>query len=247
MADEINACIACIRKLESIGELSSEDREALRTLPLRVVELGRGVDATHDGSKPTECCLLVDGLMHRYKVLRDGRRQILAFHTPGDIPDLQSLLLSRFDHSLAATVRSRVAFIRHEDILALVRDRPTIGYLFWRDTLIDAGIFRAWITSLGQRSAYEHLAVLFCELFVRLRAIGLTTDHACKLPLTQAELGDAVGLSTVHVNRTLQELRSAGLIELHGGILKIIDWKRLKEVAQFDPDYLHRRDPKVAE
>src|SRR5688572_30257086 len=135
MADEIDACIACIRKLESIGELSSEDREALQTLPLRVVELGRGVDATHDGAKPTECCLLVEGFMHRYKMLRDGRRQILAFHTPGDIPDLQSLLLRRFDHSLAATVRSTVGFIRHDDILDLVRARPTIGYVLWRDTL----------------------------------------------------------------------------------------------------------------
>src|SRR5687768_13363701 len=188
MADEIDGGI---RKLESISELSNADREALRTLPLRIVEMGRGEDATHDGSRPTECCLVIEGFMHRYKMLRDGRRQILAFHIAGDIPDLQSLHLRQFDHSLAATVESTVAFIRLDDVRALIRTRPSIGDLFWRDTLIEAGMFRAWMTSLGRRSAYEHLAALFCELFVRLRAIGLTADQACNLPLTQAELGDA--------------------------------------------------------
>jgi CRP-like cAMP-binding protein len=238
---------SAIRKLESIGELSADDREALRTLPLRVVELGRGDDAAHDGSVPSECCLLVDGFMHRYKMLADGRRQILAFHTPGDIPDLQSLHLRTLDHSLAATTRSIVGFIRHEDLRALIRKRPSLGDLFWRDTLIDAGIFRAWITSLGQRPAREHLAHFFCETFIRLKAIGLTADHQCDLPFTQTEIGDAVGMSTVHVNRTLQELRAERLIELRAGTLKILDWKRLKDLAQFDPTYLHLRDRKIAD
>jgi CRP-like cAMP-binding protein len=244
VADEISASI---RKLRSIGELSAADEEAVRTLPLRIVSLSRGEDAAHDGSKPTESCLLVDGFMHRYKLLPNGRRQILSFHTPGDIPDLQSLHLRTLDHSLAATIRCTVGFIRHDDLRVLIRKRPSVGDLFWRDTLIDAGMFRASITSLGQRPAPEHLAHLFCEMFVRLRAIGLTVEHACNLPVTQTELGDAVGLSTVHVNRTLQELRAADLIELQSGVLKILDWRRLKDLAQFDPTYLHLRDPTVAD
>jgi CRP-like cAMP-binding protein len=244
VADEISASI---RKLRSIGELSAADEDAVRTLPLRVVELARGADAAHDGSKPTESCLLVEGFMHRYKVLPNGRRQILAFHTPGDIPDLQSLHLRTLDHSLAATTRCTVGFIRHDDLRALIRKRPSVGDLLWRDTLIDAGMFRAWIVSMGQRPAPEHIAHLFCEMFVRLRAIGQTVDNACNLPLTQTELGDAVGLSTVHVNRTLQELRASNLIELQGGVLRILDWPRLKDLAQFDPTYLHLHDPKVAD
>jgi CRP-like cAMP-binding protein len=128
----------------------------------------------------------------------------------------------------------------------LMRRFPTLTELLWRDTLIDAAIFREWIVAMGQRPAQSHLAHLLCEVFTRLRAVGLTVDHACSLPLTQAELGDACGLSTVHVNRTLQDLRRNGLIELQHSRLTILDWARLKEVAQFDPAYLHLREPEIA-
>jgi CRP-like cAMP-binding protein len=244
MPDDMDVAI---RKLESIADVSASDREALASLPLRKAELGRGEDAVVDGAKPSECCLLVDGFMHRFKVLPNGNRQILAFHTPGDIPDLQSLHLKTLDHSLAATVPTSVAFIRHQDLYALIEDRPSLGHVLWRDTLIDAGIFRSWITSMGQRPAHERMAHLLCEVFVRLRAVGLSVDHACRLPLTQEELGDALGISSVHVNRTLQELRSDKLIELRGGRLDILDWKALKKVAQFDPAYLHLRHPEIAD
>jgi len=232
-----------IRKLESIGELPEQDREALASLPVQVRSLQADEDVVREGDVPSACCLLLDGFMHRYKVLPDGKRQILALHTPGDVPDLQSLFLRHLDHSLAASVPSTAAFIPHEALRTLMRTHPTLAELFWRDTLIDAAIFRAWIESLGRRSALGHLAHLLCEVFTRLRAVGLTQDHACSLPFTQLELGDALGLSTVHVNRTLQELRGEGLIALHHGRLPILDWARLKEVAQFDPAYLHLRDP----
>jgi CRP-like cAMP-binding protein len=237
---------ALIRKLESIGELSDDDRQAIAALPLRVKSLRMDEDAVRDGDVPSECCLLIDGFMHRYKVLPDGKRQILAFHTPGDIPDLQSLHLTTMDHSLAATISSHVAFIPHDAIRKLIRRAPKTGDLLWRDTLIDAAIFRAWIVGLGQRSARGHLAHLMCEMFLRLKAIGLADGNTCKLPLTQGDLGDALGLSTVHVNRTLQELRGEGLIEFHGGRLKILDWPLLKQAAQFDPTYLQLRDARLA-
>src|SRR5215210_1247256 len=235
-----------IRKLESIGALSEQDREALASLPVEVRTLRADEDVVREGDVPSVCCLLVDGFMHRYKVLPDGKRQILAIHTPGDVPDLQSLFLRRLDHSLAASVPSTAGFIPHEALRALMQRFPTVTELFWRDTLIDAAIFCEWIVAMGQRPARSHLAHLLCEVFTRLRAVGLTQDHACSLPLTQEELGDACGLSTVHVNRTLQELRGDGLFELHHGRLTILDWRRLKEEAQFDPAYLHLRESKRA-
>jgi CRP-like cAMP-binding protein len=237
---------ALTRKLESIGELSDADREAIATLPLRVKQLRAEEDAVRQGDVPSESCLLIEGFMHRYQMLPDGRRQILAFHTAGDIPDLQSLHLAVMDHSLAATIASTVAFIKHEDIKALIRRSPKTGDLMWRDTLIDAAIFRAWVVSLGQRNAREHMSHLLCEVFTRLRAVGLTTGNACALPLTQTQLGQALGLSTVHVNRTLQELRGEGLIQWQKGRLLILDWQRLKETAHFDPAYLQLRDPELA-
>jgi CRP-like cAMP-binding protein len=232
-----------IRKLESIGVLSEQDREALASLPVQVRHLEADEDVVREGDVPSVCCLLLDGFMHRYKVLPDGKRQLLALHTPGDIPDLQSLMLRHLDHSLAASVPSTAGFIPHEALRDLMQRFPTLAELLWRDTLIDAAIFRAWIVALGQRSALSHMAHLLCEVFTRLRAVGLTQDHACSLPFTQTELGDACGLSAVHVNRTLQELRGEGLIEFHHGRLTILDWARLQEVAQFDPAYLHLRDP----
>src|SRR3954469_14414595 len=138
-----------IRKLESIGALSDQDREALASLPVEVRTLPADEDVVRDGDAPSASCLLLDGFMHRYKVLPGGKRQILAIHTPGDIPDLQSLLLRRQDHSLAASVPSTAAFIPHEALRALIRSRPTVADLFWRDTLVDAAIFRAWIESLA--------------------------------------------------------------------------------------------------
>jgi len=231
-----------LRKLDSIAELSDRDRQALSALPLRIRSLHADEDVVREGDAPSVSCLLLDGFMHRYKVLPDGKRQILAIHTPGDMPDLQSLFLRHLDHNLAASVPSTAAFIPHEDLRAVMRSSPSIAEALWRDTLIDAAIFRAWIIGLGQRSAHGHLAHVLCEVFTRLRAVGLTQDHACRLPVTQAELGDALGLSTVHVNRTLQALRGEGLITLERGRLTILDWKGLAETAQFDPAYLHLRN-----
>src|SRR5215218_7414331 len=131
-----------IRTLESIGALSDQDRAALANLPVQVRTLEADEDVVREGDVPSVCCLLLDGFVHRYKVLPDGKRQILAIHTPGDMPDLQSLFLKRLDHSLAASVPSTAAFIPHEALRALIRAHPTVADLFWRDTLIDAAIFR---------------------------------------------------------------------------------------------------------
>jgi CRP-like cAMP-binding protein len=232
---------ALIRKLESIAELTNEHRKGFDLLSFRRATLARGQHAVRDGEKPSECCLVVDGLLYRYKVVLDGGRQILAFHPPGDIPDLQSYKFRRMDHSLAAAVPSEVAFVTHESIGAAFSAFPSLSELFWRDTLIDTAIFRMWLVCMGRRDAHSHVAHLLCELFVRLRAIGKTEGGTCTLPLTQTELADAVGISTVHVNRTLKRLRREGLISLHDNKLAILDWSALQEVAEFDPSYLQLR------
>jgi CRP-like cAMP-binding protein len=230
---------ALIRKLESIAPLAPEEKAALLRLPLRLRAIAADQDIVQEGNTPSECCLLVEGFACRYNVTTQGRRQILSFHISGDIPDLQSLHLGVMDHSVATLVPSQLAFIQHDDLHSLMRDHPRLGHLFWRDTLIEAAVFRQWVINVGRRQAQARMAHLLCELLVRLRAVELVEDHVFDLPLTQAELADALGITNVHVNRVLQDLRGAGLISLHGKTLKVLDWKRLKEVGEFDPTYLH--------
>ena len=168
-------------------------------------------------------------------MLEDGKRQIFSFHIAGDMPDLQSLHLKTMDHSLAALVQSRVAFVQHDTIRELVKTFPRLGALLWRDTLIDAAIFRQWMIGMGRKDAPQKIAHLFCELFTKMDAVGLTNRNSCKFPVTQSALGDALGLSTVHVNRSLMELRGNGFITLEKQTLTILKWNELQRYAQFDP------------
>jgi CRP-like cAMP-binding protein len=183
----------------------------------------------------------LEGFAYRYKLTEEGKRQIFSFHIPGDIPDLQSLHIDVMDHSLSSLTTCKAMYIPHQTVCDLARQCPRIGDAFWRDTLIDAAVFREWMLGLGRREAYGRIAHLLCELYVRLKAVGLTNGHEYAMPLTQAELGDALGLSTVHVNRTLQELRGDGLITLRNGSVTVLDWDRLREAGEFDPTYLHLR------
>jgi len=228
-----------IRKLESIADLSAEDKEALLALPMTVRHFAADQDIVRDKDRPSQCCLILEGFVCRYKLLDGGKRQIMSFHTPGDFPDLQSLHLKVMDHSVGTLVPSKLAFVPHGSLRELLRRRPVLNDALWRDTLIDAAIFREWMVGLGRREAYARIAHLMCEMLVRFKAVGLTTDHAYELPLTQAELGDALGLSTVHVNRVLQELRGQGLIVLKARNLIIQDWEGLQAAGEFDPTYLH--------
>jgi CRP-like cAMP-binding protein len=227
-----------IRKLESVASLSDEQRQAIERLPVRTHTLAARQDIVRDGDKPSHCCLILDGWACRYKLLGDGRRQILSFHIPGDVPDLQSLHIPTMDHGLATVTKATVAFIPHDSLRELTIHHPSIGALLWRDTLIDAGIFRAWMVGMGRRSAYEQVAHLFCEMYLKLQAVGLAEHYRCPLPLTQIDLADALGLTSVHVNRVLKEMRGRTLITLHGQTLVIEAWDELLRVAEFDPTYL---------
>jgi CRP-like cAMP-binding protein len=208
-------------------------------LPLRLKSIAADQDIVCEGDTPSECCLIAEGFACRYNLTNGGKRQIHSFHIAGDIPDLQSLHLKVMDHSLGTLVPSKLAFIQHDDLRSLIRSHPRLGGLFWRDTLIDAAVFRQWLVGVGRRSAHTRIAHLLCELLVRLRAVELVEDHAYNLPITQAEMADALGLTPVHVNRVLQELRCEKLISLHGGFLKVLDWDGLQQAGEFNPVYLH--------
>jgi CRP-like cAMP-binding protein len=227
-----------IRKLESIAPLSPEERQALARLPFTVRMLSPGQDIVREGDRTTQCCLVVQGWTGRYRLLTRGRRQIFSFHIPGDIPDLESLHRPVMDHSVASLTKTMVALIPHENLRELTASHPGLASAFWRSTLVDGAIFRAWMLGLGRRSAFEHMAHLFCELYLKLRAVGLAGDGRYPLPITQVDLGDALGLSNVHVNRVLQVLRGQKLISLHSSTLVIEDWAALVRISEFDPAYL---------
>jgi CRP-like cAMP-binding protein len=228
-----------VRKLESVASLSAEEKAAILDLPITVRQMRADHDIVRERDRPTQCCLVLDGWLCRYKILESGARQIFSFHIAGDIPDLQSLHLRRMDHNLGSLVQSTVAFIPHESVRNLAKDFPHICNVLWRDTLIDAAIFREWMVGMGRRDAPSRIAHLLCELFVKLRAVGLTKDHSCHFPITQSVLGDALGLSTVHVNRSLMELRGKGLITLEKQVLTFLKWDELRQEGGFDPLYLH--------
>ncbi|GEP04456.1 Crp/Fnr family transcriptional regulator [Methylobacterium oxalidis] len=228
-----------VRRLESIATLSDEERQAILSLPARTRVLKAGHDIVREGDKPSHCCLILSGWAYRYKLIDQGRRQIFSFHIPGDIPDLQSLHIHTMDHSAATLTESTLAFLPHENLLDLTTRFPSLAAILWRETLIDAAIFREWMVGMGRRTAFERIAHLFCELYLKLQAVGLAQSYRCALPITQIDLGDALGLTNVHVNRVLKEMREQGLITLRGGTLVIESWDELIGACGFDPTYLH--------
>jgi CRP-like cAMP-binding protein len=234
-----------IRKMESIATLSNEERAALMRLPMQVQDLRTNQDIVREGDRPTRSCLLIEGFACRYSMTEGGKRQIFSFHIPGEIPDLQSLHLGTMDHSLQTITRARAGFIQHEHLMDLGARYPGLARALWRETLIDAAIFREWMVGLGRRQASGRIAHLVCEMLIRLRVVGLAEGNTCLWPLTQAELGDALGLTTVHVNRVLQGLRAAGLITITKRHLIVDDWERLKALGEFNSTYLHQvpREP----
>jgi CRP-like cAMP-binding protein len=230
-----------IKKLQHVHPLSSEEIQILENACSRTVQFGAHRDIIREGDQPEECHVLLDGFVCRYKLLSDGNRQILSFHVPGDLYDTQNLLLPYTDHNIGSLTNCTVALMPHKAVIEMAEDFPRIGRALWKETLIDAAIFREWITNIGRRSAYARIAHLICETYVRLAAVGLAPDFTTAWPITQADIGDSQGLSTVHVNRTIQELRGAGLIKLEKKRLVIQDWEGLKSAAGFDPAYLRVR------
>jgi CRP-like cAMP-binding protein len=228
-----------LRNLEARDDLSATERAAVdemvkttRTIPARS-------DFVHEGGRPTHSCLMLSGLSARYNLVADGKRQISAIHVPGDFVDLHSLLLEPMDHSVCALTECTIALAPHGRLRELTRTEPHLTRLLWLLTLIDAAIFRQWLVAAARLPAEHRLARFFCEMYARLEAVGLAHDHRFELPITQTDLGDAMGLSLVHVNKSLQKMRRLGLLRWQGGLLEILDWERMCSEVEFDPTYLN--------
>jgi CRP-like cAMP-binding protein len=234
-----NLASTLITKLTLSNHLDGDDIRAILDLPIKERRVGAREVVVADGTHPGQCCLLADGFAFRSKTTVDGERQVLSLHIPGEIPDLQSLHLKIMDHDLVTCTPCTLGLITHEDLLELTRQRPNLAAALWRETLIDAAIFREWIVNVGRREATPRMAHLLIETHKRLKAIGHTRDGVFGLPVTQSYLGDCLGLSTVHTNRVLQHLRKEGLVSVSRSEFHILKPARMEKIAGFDANYLH--------
>lgn len=230
---------AHILKLRARDELLEAEESAIRSLPAEVKEVPADQTLVQAGKEISNSILLLDGLICRYKDLRDGSRQISELHVAGDFADLHGFTLKRLDHSLMALTRCRIALVPHERLKAVTEEFPHLTRLYWFMTNLDAAIHREWVLSLGRRSALSRVAHLLCELQVRLGIVGLGDESGYALDLTQTDLAECLGLTPVHINRTLRELRERGLVEFRGGRVSIGNLAALQRVAEFDPAYLY--------
>ena len=226
-------------RLEAFTRLSQDDRVALAKLSKVSRTVAPRRDLIREGERPQYVHLMVDGWACRYKTLPDGRRQVVAFFVPGDFCDLNVYVLKEMDHSIGAITRLSVADISRDDMDNLTSNYPRITQALWWEELVTNSIQREWTLNIGQRTAYERIAHLIAEMFLRLKSVKLTQGDSCDFPITQTDIADATGLTAVHVNRTLQELRRDGLIILERKRLQIPDLRRLMDAAMFNPNYLH--------
>lgn len=226
-------------KLRARDEVSAEEEAAIRGMMGEVREIRADRTLIRPGEELSVSTLLIEGLLCRYKDLRDGSRQISELHVAGDFADLHSFTLKRLDHGVMALTRCRIAEVRHERLKAVVAAHPHLGRMFWFLTNLDAAVHREWVLSLGRRNAPSRMAHLFCELRVRLQIVGRADRTGYALPLTQTDLAECLGLTPVHVNRTLRQLRESGLVEFRSGRVSILDLPRLEAEAEFDADYLY--------
>ncbi|QPF83872.1 Crp/Fnr family transcriptional regulator [Bradyrhizobium genosp. L] len=223
-----------IRKLRLHSELPDENVEALRSIMAPVKDLPEDFIIVREGDLSTQCCVMLSGFAYRSKVSENGKRQILSFHIAGDIPDLQGLPLKRMDHDLTTLSEARVGFINHDALERILETRPALARALWRETLVDAALFRQWIVNLGTRSASGRMAYLIGELRQRLAAMGLVINEQFDFPITQSKLADALGLSVVHVNRVLQSFRTQEILDLKRRVVTLKDIEKIVELGGFD-------------
>ena len=236
------------RKLEKFGPLSDRDRALLRDVIQDPREVPRRTDLVQEGDAPDKVQLIVDGFACRYKITDEGKRQITAYLVPGDFCNLHIFILRAMDHSIATLSPCRVVGIHRHRVLEMM-ERPSLARALWWATLVDEATLREWLVGLGSRETAQRIGHLLCELLCRLRSVGLAEQDSFKFPLTQEELGDTVGVTTVHVNRSLKVLREKGFIAFKGTSLSILDAPGLRDFSGFTSNYLHleehggRREP----
>ena len=239
LGDEDPGMAAAVTKLRVRDVLSDEEEAVLRGAVSEIRELPGGKVAVRAGEVLEHSTVLLEGLCCRYKDLADGQRQIMELHVTGDFLDLHSFLLKQLDHNVGTMTPVRLGLVPHSALRRISEQHPHLTRLLWLSTLIDSAIHRERILSIGRRDAAARVAHLLCELYVRLEVVGLAADLRYKLAMTQADLADASGLTSVHVNRTLKKLRDDGLLTFRGGEVVIHDWQELTRRAEFDTGFLH--------
>jgi CRP-like cAMP-binding protein len=231
-----------VRKLEQWHALNDDERNALLALPHTVRDLKAHQFIVWDGDRPQNACLLLNGFAYRHKLAGNGSRQILSIHMKGDLVDLQNSLLGVADHNVQMMTDGSLALIPVQAIVDLAFHYPAVGMAMWYETLVEGSIFREWILNVGRRDAFTAIAHLLCEFAMRAEAAEVGHADNYELPLTQEQLADAVGLTSVHVNRTLMKLEDEGHIRRNRRTIEIDDWQNLAKVADFEPRYLHFRN-----
>jgi CRP-like cAMP-binding protein len=226
-------------KLRARDNISADEEREIRSLVSHTIRVRSDQSFIRHGQELKESMLLLDGWMGRAKDLPSGQRQIAELHVAGDFVDLHGFTLKRLDHDVITLSDCTVAVVPHERLKAMTEEFPHLTRLYWFMTNLDAAIHREWTLSLGRRTAISRMAHLFCEMLVKLEIVGLAAGNSYAFPMTQIELSEALGLTPVHVNRTLQELRRMGLLETENRRLNILDLEGLKGVAEFDPAYLY--------
>jgi CRP-like cAMP-binding protein len=226
-------------KLRARDLVSDEEEQVLRDSIAEIRELPAGRPIVRAGTILSESTLLLDGFVCRYMDTADGQRQIMEIHVSGDFLDLHGFLLKRIDHNVGAMTSVRFALVPHDRLRRITEDYPHLTRILWFSTLLDAAMHREKILSIGRRSAAARIAHLLCELYVRLKLVGLAGDCRYALPLKQADLADSTGLTSVHVNRMLRKLRNDEILTFRGGEVVIHDWERLQRLAEFNETYLH--------
>jgi len=228
-----------VRDLRRHAALADEDIAAIASLPVRLRKLDPGQYIIREGDAPTHCCILVEGYVIRQKLTGEGARQIMALCIPGDGIDFQNIFLDVSDHAVQSLTAATVADIPRDELQDLVLKNAAIGAAVLQATLVEASILREWVVNVGRRDARARIAHVLCEFAVRLEARGLATDHSFELPMTQEQLADATGLTSVHVNRVLKGLEAEGLIWRRRRNIQFVDWRALQQVGDFSRAYLH--------
>jgi CRP-like cAMP-binding protein len=228
-----------LMKLRARDDISAEEEREIRSLVSHTIQVPHDRTFIRHGQEVKESTLLLDGWMARAKDLPSGQRQLAELQLPGDFTDLHGFTLKRLDHDIVSITQCTIGVVPHERLTAMTERFPHLTRVYWLMTNVDAAIQREWTLSLGRRSAIARMANLFCELLTRLGIVGLTSENGFDFPLTQIELSECLGLTSVHVNRTLQELRRMCLIEVRDQRVQIKDVAGLKGIAEFDPTYLY--------
>jgi CRP-like cAMP-binding protein len=232
-----------VSKLTYRSELSESDCAAILALPHSVKSFVTHDHIVREHDAATHSCLMLSGFSHRHKIVAGGLRQIVSIHMRGEMVDLQNSLLGRADHSVQMLTSGEVAMIPREAVERIAWERPAVAKAMWLDTLVDGSIFREWIANVGRRKARARIAHTLCEIGLRLQHAGLSDGNSYTLPMTQEQLGDATGLTAVHVNRTVKALEADGLIlRSSPRAVNIGDWKLLAEAGDFDSGYLHMKE-----